>query len=184
MIQCFDLSAAPSGFFGYAETWARDPRGLPFDRPPYHVHRIGAAVMGSLVGLGKGGSARYHDGRCDHHQGEKLGAGRNLGCVGRQAELERRIWTANCQSAGVVVDEVGDRHRRLAAIGMRLGQLDPMSSVTSRDQPSAVLKATMRTGDEYWPSSRWRISVARSASASSVSRQERPSRSPKSSSTR
>ena len=43
--------------------------------------------MGSLVGLGKGGS--YHDGRCDHHQGEKLGAGRNLGCVGRQAELER-----------------------------------------------------------------------------------------------
>jgi len=45
--------------------------------------------MGSLVGLGKGGSARYHDGRCDHHQGEKLGAGRNLGCVGRQAELER-----------------------------------------------------------------------------------------------
>jgi hypothetical protein len=33
--------------------------------------------MGSLVGLGKGGSARYHDGRCDHHQGEK------------QAELER-----------------------------------------------------------------------------------------------
>ena len=45
--------------------------------------------MGSLVGLGKGGSARYHDGRCDHHQGEKLGAGRNLGCIGRQAELER-----------------------------------------------------------------------------------------------
>jgi len=45
--------------------------------------------MGSLVGLGKGGSARYHDGRCDHHQGEKLGAGRNLGCVGWQAELER-----------------------------------------------------------------------------------------------
>ena len=45
--------------------------------------------MGSLVGLGKGGSARYHDGRCDHHQGEKLGTGRNLGCVGWQAELER-----------------------------------------------------------------------------------------------
>ena len=45
--------------------------------------------MGSLVGLCKGGSARYHDGRCDHHQGEKLGAGRDLGCVGRQAELER-----------------------------------------------------------------------------------------------
>jgi len=86
--------------------------------------------MGSLVGLGKGGSARYHDGRCDHHQGEKLGAGRNLGCVGRQAELERLehalkigIWTANCQSAGVVVGEVRDRHRRLAAISTRLGQL-------------------------------------------------------------
>ena len=28
--------------------------------------------MGSLVGLGKGGSARYRDGRCEHHQGEKL----------------------------------------------------------------------------------------------------------------
>ena len=27
-----------------------------------------------------------------------------------------------------------------------------MSSVTSRDQPSAVSKATTRTGDEYWPS--------------------------------
>ena len=27
-----------------------------------------------------------------------------------------------------------------------------MSSVTSRDQPSAGLKAMMRTGDEYWPS--------------------------------
>ena len=47
--------------------------------------------MGSLVGLCKGGSARYHDGRCDHHQGEKLGAGRDLGCVGRQAELKRNM---------------------------------------------------------------------------------------------
>jgi hypothetical protein len=27
-----------------------------------------------------------------------------------------------------------------------------ISSLASRDQPSAVLKATMRTGDEYWPS--------------------------------
>ena len=55
---------------------------------------------------------------------------RDLGCVGRQAELERLehalkigIWTANCQSAGVVVDEVRDRHRRLASIGAYLGQL-------------------------------------------------------------
>ena len=55
---------------------------------------------------------------------------RDLGCVGRQAELERLehalkigIWTANCQSAGVVVDEVRDRHRRLATISTRLGQL-------------------------------------------------------------
>jgi hypothetical protein len=28
--------------------------------------------MGSLVGLGKGGIARYHDGRCEHHQREKF----------------------------------------------------------------------------------------------------------------
>jgi hypothetical protein len=45
--------------------------------------------MGSLVGLSKGGSARYRDGRCEHHQGEKLPASRNFGCIGRQAELKR-----------------------------------------------------------------------------------------------
>jgi hypothetical protein len=28
-----------------------------------------------------------------------------------------------------------------------------------------VLKATMRTGDEYWPSSRWRISIATTSTA-------------------
>ena len=50
-----------------------------------------------------------------------------------------------------------------------------MSSVTSRDQPSAVLKATTQTGDEYWPSSRCRISVGRSVWATLVSGQAKPS---------
>ena len=50
-----------------------------------------------------------------------------------------------------------------------------MPSLTSRDQPSAVLKATMRTGDGYWPSSRWRIIVRRSVWATSVSGQAKPS---------
>ena len=50
--------------------------------------------MGSLVGLGKGGSARYYDGRCDHHQGEKLGAGRNLGCNGWQ-KLKQNLASHN-----------------------------------------------------------------------------------------
>src|SRR6266404_5829426 len=59
-----------------------------------------------------------------------------------------------------------------------------ISRVTSRDQPSAVLKATMRVGWPYWPSMRLRISVSRSVSSSLVSHQARPSRSPKSSSTR
>jgi len=50
-----------------------------------------------------------------------------------------------------------------------------ISSLASRDQPSAVLKATMRTGGEYWPSSRWRISVGRSVSVALVSgRASRP----------
>ena len=44
--------------------------------------------MRSLVGLSKGGSARYRDGRCEYHQSEKLGARRDLGCIGRQAELK------------------------------------------------------------------------------------------------
>ena len=56
--------------------------------------------MASLVGLGKGGSARYHDGRCDHHQGEKLGACRDLGCIGRQAELERLKHAAKLGTLG------------------------------------------------------------------------------------
>ena len=46
---------------------------------------------------------------------------------------------------------------------------------TSRDQPSPVLKATMRTGDEYWPSSRWRISVGQSVWATSLSGQAKSS---------
>jgi hypothetical protein len=29
-------------------------------------------MMSSLVGMGKGGSARYRNGRCEHHRGEKL----------------------------------------------------------------------------------------------------------------
>lgn len=57
-----------------------------------------------------------------------------------------------------------------------------ISSVTSRDQPRAVLKATMRIGASYYPSSRSLISVARSASKSLVSRHTWACR-PKSSST-
>ena len=54
-----------------------------------------------------------------------------------------------------------------------------ISLVTSRDKPSAVLKATMRKGWPYWPSMRLRISVSRSVAAASVSRQAQPSRAPK-----
>src|ERR1700733_797522 len=57
------------------------------------------------------------------------------------------------------------------------------STVTSRDQPSAVLKATIRTGLSYWPSSIFRTIHARLVPASSVSRHTLP-REPKSSSTR
>src|SRR5262249_12106350 len=49
-----------------------------------------------------------------------------------------------------------------------------ISSVTSRDQLSAVLKATIRAGSSYCPSSKSWISFVRLASASSVSRQTRP----------
>ena len=45
-----------------------------------------------------------------------------------------------------------------------------ISSVTSRDQPSAVLKATIRTGSSHCPSRRSWISFVRLASVSSVSR--------------
>jgi len=55
-------------------------------------------------------------------------------------------------------------------------------SDTSRDQRSAVLKATTPTGSEYCPSRRSRITVSRSVRSSSISRQLRP-RAPKSSST-
>ena len=60
-------ASAPRGGVGL-ETWGRDPPGLPFDWPLHHdVHRIGeAAVMGPLVGMGKGGGARYRDGRYEH----------------------------------------------------------------------------------------------------------------------
>jgi len=58
------------------------------------------------------------------------------------------------------------------------------STVASRDHPSAVLKATMRTGFLYSPDSRLRISVSRSVASPSVSRQECPIRPPRSSSTR
>src|SRR6516162_4604680 len=48
----------------------------------------------------------------------------------------------------------------------------------SRDQPSAVLKATIRTGSSYCPSSRSCISFVRLASVSSVSRPD-PAENPK-----
>ena len=44
-----------------------------------------------------------------------------------------------------------------------------MSSDTSRDQPSAVLRATTRRALLYWPKMKLRIIVSRSASAMSVS---------------
>ena len=47
-------------------------------------------------------------------------------------------------------------------------------SLTSRDQPSAMLKATMPTGAKYRPSSRLRISIGRLVSATSVSDQAKP----------
>src|SRR6516164_2079119 len=47
-------------------------------------------------------------------------------------------------------------------------------SLTSRDQPSAMLKATMRTGAKYRSSSRLRISIGRLVSATSVSDQAKP----------
>ena len=46
-----------------------------------------------------------------------------------------------------------------------------MSAVTSRDHPSAVLKATMRAGCSYWPSVRCRTSVARHLAFSQVPHQ-------------
>ena len=49
-----------------------------------------------------------------------------------------------------------------------------MSTVASRDQPLAVLKATMRTGSSYCPASKSRTSVSRSVSASSASRHALP----------
>jgi hypothetical protein len=49
------------------------------------------------------------------------------------------------------------------------------SPVTSRAQPSAVLKATTRRGCRYWPDKRSATTVVRSASAGSVSRLARPS---------
>jgi hypothetical protein len=58
-----------------------------------------------------------------------------------------------------------------------------ISSVTSRDQPSAILKATTRTGLEYSPLIILLKIVHSSASASSVWRKARPSFSPKSLST-
>ena len=42
----------------------------------------------------------------------------------------------------------------------RLRSSSAISTVTSRDQPWAVLKATMRTGLPYWSSIRSRISVS------------------------
>jgi hypothetical protein len=60
---------------------------------------------------------------------------------------------------GVVVDEIRDQRGRLAAISACLRKLGSDLFVRSRDQPSAVLKATMQTGDEYWSSSRRRVSV-------------------------
>jgi hypothetical protein len=44
-----------------------------------------------------------------------------------------------------------------------------MSSDTSRDQSSAVLKATTRSAFEYWPVRKLRMIVSRSASAGAVS---------------
>ena len=75
----------------------------------------------------------------------------------------------------VVGNEVSDRRGDLAAIGACLRGVAAMPSLTSSDQPSAVLKATTQTGDEYWPSSRWRISFGRSVWATLVSGQAKPS---------
>ena len=44
-----------------------------------------------------------------------------------------------------------------------------MSSVTSRDHPSEVLKATTRSGCEYWPLKMFSMVVFSSASSSPVS---------------
>src|SRR4051794_9213545 len=49
-----------------------------------------------------------------------------------------------------------------------------ISSDTSRDQPSDVLKAMARTGLEYCPSSKSRMIVPRSVSSIPVSRQAKP----------
>jgi hypothetical protein len=51
----------------------------------------------------------------------------------------------------------------------RLSTAMAISSVTPRAQPSAVLKATTRSGCEYWPLRIFSTIVVSSASASSVS---------------
>ena len=80
------------------------------------------------------------------------------------------------------VNEILQPWRDVEAVaGASFGNL--LGDHTSRDQPSAVLKAMTRAGFEYCPSIRSMKTLARSVRSSSVSRQARPSW-PKSSSTR
>jgi hypothetical protein len=84
----------------------------------------------------------------------------------------RRCRGRDCTA--MLLQEILQAGGHLATVGAVLVQLAAVSSVTSRDQPWAVLNATIRIGASYCPSGRSCISVARSASASLVSRQTWP----------
>jgi hypothetical protein len=87
-----------------------------------------------------------------------------------EAVQEGRIYIELANGAFLGAGSTPDQHRSI-------------STVTSRDHPSAVLKAMMRTGFSYCPSSISRTGVERLAPATSVALHALPRR-PKSSRTR